>query len=102
MDKANARKQAQRPGMPFQDPHGHGGAQGKLLEQAIGRAVKEFRAREVIVTCGAIFSPALLLRSGIGDAGEGRLGAGPGLAAVRGMDDDPELVPSPADPRPVY
>jgi len=32
-------------------------------------AVKEFRAREVIVTCGAIFSPALLLRSGIGDAG---------------------------------
>jgi len=31
-------------------------------------AVKEFRAREVIVTCGAIFSPALLLRSGIGDA----------------------------------
>lgn len=31
-------------------------------------AVKEFRAREVIVTAGAIFSPALLLRSGIGDA----------------------------------
>ena len=32
--------------------------------------VKEFRAREVIVTAGAIFSPALLLRSGIGAANE--------------------------------
>lgn len=33
-------------------------------------ALKEFRAREVIVTCGAIFSPALLLRSGIGEAAQ--------------------------------
>jgi 5-(hydroxymethyl)furfural/furfural oxidase len=33
-------------------------------------AVKEFHAREVIVTAGAIFSPALLLRSGIGAANE--------------------------------
>ncbi len=29
---------------------------------------KEFRAREIIVTAGAILSPALLMRSGIGDA----------------------------------
>ena len=31
---------------------------------------REFRAREVIVTAGAIFSPALLMRSGIGDAAQ--------------------------------
>ena len=45
MDKGNGRKPAQGSGMPFQDPHGHGEAQGKLLEQAIGRAVKEFREK---------------------------------------------------------
>jgi 5-(hydroxymethyl)furfural/furfural oxidase len=33
-------------------------------------AEKEFRAREIIVTCGAIFTPALLQRSGIGDAAQ--------------------------------
>ena len=38
MDKSNGRKPVARSGMPFQDPHGHGEAQGKLLEQAIGRA----------------------------------------------------------------
>ena len=31
--------------MPFQDPHGHGEVQGKLLEQAIGREVKGFREK---------------------------------------------------------
>ena len=45
MDKGNGRKPAKGSGMPFQDPHGHGEAQGKLLEQAIGRAVKEFREK---------------------------------------------------------
>ena len=33
-------------------------------------ATQEFRAREIIVTCGAIFSPALLQRSGIGAAAQ--------------------------------
>ena len=45
MDKGNGRKPAPGSGMPFQDPHGHGEATGKLLEQAIGRAVKEFREK---------------------------------------------------------
>ena len=45
MDKANGRRPVQKAGMPFQNPHGHGEAQGKLLEQAIGRAVKEFREK---------------------------------------------------------
>ena len=38
------------------------------VSAVVDGAVKEFRAREVIVTAGAIFSPALLLRSGIGAA----------------------------------
>jgi DNA-binding XRE family transcriptional regulator len=45
VDKGNGRKPAPGSGMPFQDPHGHGEAQGKLLEQAIGRAVKDFREK---------------------------------------------------------
>ena len=45
MDKGNGRKPAPGSGLPYQDPHGHGEAQGKLLEQAIGRAVKEFREK---------------------------------------------------------
>ena len=35
VDKGNGRKTAQRSGMPFQDPHGHGEAQGKLLSQNV-------------------------------------------------------------------
>ena len=31
--------------LPFQEPHGHGEVQGKLLEQAIGREVKGFREK---------------------------------------------------------
>ena len=46
MDKANEPKPPDSAsGMPFQDPHGHEGGHGKLLEQAIGRAVKEFREK---------------------------------------------------------
>ena len=45
MDKGNGRKSAQASGLPFQDPHGHGEVQGKLLEQAIGREVKGFREK---------------------------------------------------------
>jgi 5-(hydroxymethyl)furfural/furfural oxidase len=40
------------------------------VQALVDGAPQEFRAREVIVTCGAIFSPALLLRSGIGDAAQ--------------------------------
>jgi transcriptional regulator with XRE-family HTH domain len=41
-----ARAGAEKPDkLPFQDPHGHGEVQGKLLEQAIGREVKGFREK---------------------------------------------------------
>ena len=46
------------------------GSRAVGVTAVVDGAVKEFRAREVIVTCGAIFSPALLLRSGIGDAAQ--------------------------------
>jgi transcriptional regulator with XRE-family HTH domain len=45
LDKGNGRKPARASGLPYQDPHGQGGAQGKLLEQAIGREVKGFREK---------------------------------------------------------
>ena len=45
MDKADKKKPAATPELPFQDPHGHGEVQGKLLEQAIGREVKGFREK---------------------------------------------------------
>lgn len=46
MDKADKKKPAQQASeLPFQDPHGHGEVQGKLLEQAIGREVKGFREK---------------------------------------------------------
>jgi DNA-binding XRE family transcriptional regulator len=45
LDKGNGRKPAQASGLPYQDPHGHGEVQGKLLEQAIGREVKGFREK---------------------------------------------------------
>ena len=48
-------------------------------------AVKEFRAREIIVTAGAIFSPALLLRSGIGDAAQLQTHGINVIAARRGV-----------------
>jgi 5-(hydroxymethyl)furfural/furfural oxidase len=51
----------------------------------IDGAVKEFRAREVIVTCGAIFSPALLLRSGIGEAAQLQALGIPVVADRRGV-----------------
>src|SRR5262249_56986345 len=39
----------------------------------IGGEEKEFRAREIILACGAIYSPTLLMRSGIGPAEHLRL-----------------------------
>lgn len=45
MDKATARKPARQGRMPYQDPHGHGAGDAKLLEQAIGREVKSFREK---------------------------------------------------------
>ena len=39
----------------------------------IGGAEKKFRAREIILACGAIYSPTLLMRSGIGPAEHLRL-----------------------------
>ena len=45
MDKAIGRKPARSAALPYQDPHGHGAMQGKLLEQAIGREVKTFREK---------------------------------------------------------
>ena len=46
MDKSgNSRKPSGVAGLDFQDPHGQAGAQGKLLEQAIGREVKIFREK---------------------------------------------------------
>ena len=45
----------------------HGRAAG--VRALVGGVEREFRAREVVVTCGAIFTPALLLRSGIGPSG---------------------------------
>ena len=44
MNKRMGKKAVANTVLPFQDPHGHGEAQGKLLEEAIGREVK--RARE--------------------------------------------------------
>jgi 5-(hydroxymethyl)furfural/furfural oxidase len=48
-------------------------------------AVKECRAREIIVTAGAIFSPTLLLRSGIGDAAQLQTHGINVIAARRGV-----------------
>jgi transcriptional regulator with XRE-family HTH domain len=45
LDKRN-RKSAKSPEvMPYQEPHGTGAAQGKFLEEAIGREVKRFREK---------------------------------------------------------
>lgn len=48
-------------------------------------AEKEFRAREIIVTAGAIFSPALLMRSGIGAASQLQALGIPVVADRRGV-----------------
>lgn len=45
MDKRVRSKPIGKTVMPFQDPHGHGEAQGRLLEEAIGREVKRFREK---------------------------------------------------------
>ena len=45
MDKDGTKKPGKGDALPFQDPHGHGEVQGKLLEQAIGREVKGFREK---------------------------------------------------------
>lgn len=46
MDKRSPKpKPVSRTEMPYQDPHGHGAAQGRLLEEAIGREVKRSREK---------------------------------------------------------
>jgi transcriptional regulator with XRE-family HTH domain len=45
LDKSDSGKTDRPRELPFQDPHGHGEVQGKLLEQAIGREVKGFREK---------------------------------------------------------
>ncbi|SDT15604.1 GMC family oxidoreductase [Jiangella sp. DSM 45060] len=55
----------------------------------------EFRAAEVVVSAGAIHSPAVLLRSGVGPAGELRdAGIGPvmDLPVGRGLQDHPSIA----------
>ena len=45
------------------------------VETVMSGETKRFMSKETIVSCGAIFSPALLLRSGVGPAADaGRLG----------------------------
>lgn len=45
MDKRPRLKPISHTEMPYQDPHGHGAAQGRLLEEAIGREVRRFREK---------------------------------------------------------
>ncbi|MFI9837490.1 GMC family oxidoreductase [Nonomuraea sp. NPDC051941] len=61
----------------------------------VGGEVTEFRAAEVVVSAGAIHSPAILLRSGVGPAAElRRLGVTPvaGLPVGHGLQDHPSVV----------
>jgi 5-(hydroxymethyl)furfural/furfural oxidase len=46
------------------------GSRATGVSARVGGEEREFRAREIILTAGAIFSPALLMRSGIGAAAE--------------------------------
>jgi 5-(hydroxymethyl)furfural/furfural oxidase len=46
------------------------GSRVRGIDAEIGGEKKQFRAREVILCAGAIFSPAFLLRSGIGPAAQ--------------------------------
>ena len=55
------------------------------VSATVDGAAREFRAREVIVTAGAIFSPALLLRSGIGAAAQLQALGIPPVADRRGV-----------------
>ena len=45
MNKRNRQKPVSQTEMPYQEPHRSGAAQGRLLEEAIGRAVKQSREK---------------------------------------------------------
>lgn len=45
MDKRNGSRPTSKTDMPYQDPHVSGAAQGRLLEEAIGREVKRSREK---------------------------------------------------------
>ena len=45
LDKRTRNKPVRTPVLPYQEPHDAGSAQGKLLEEAIGREVKRFREK---------------------------------------------------------
>ena len=45
MDRRTKEAPANKQVMPYQEPHGARSAQGKLLEEAIGRQVKQYREK---------------------------------------------------------
>ncbi|HJZ19307.1 MAG TPA: GMC oxidoreductase, partial [Bradyrhizobium sp.] len=55
------------------------------VKALVGGEVREFRGREVILSCGAIHSPAHLLRAGIGPVGHLRAMGIPVLVGLEGV-----------------